>query len=159
MAGDVVRTEAYDSMQKFDASKITVADGAASGVTLEQLKANIFELDGHKFLVATGLTNDQIKALGDDVTIISLASKVAPDAADAKQIAAEISRVTGMETKVYDAAVTKANIKATDIVFTKDKLSLNGARSPCRSVTHRISTTSWMLKSRICILPLLELIH
>ena len=44
MAGDVVRTEAYDSMQKFDASKITVADGAASGVTLEQLKANIFEL-------------------------------------------------------------------------------------------------------------------
>ena len=137
MAGDVVRTEAYDSMQKFDASKITVADGAASGVTLEQLKANIFELDGHKFLVATGLTNDQIKALGDDVTIISLASKGAPDAADAKQIAAEISRVTGMETKVYDAAVTKANIKATDIVFTKDKLSLNGS-----SLTLQIGDTS-----------------
>ncbi len=137
MAGDVVRTEAYDSMQKFDASKITVADGAASGVTLEQLKANIFELDGHKFLVATGLTNDQIKALGDDVTIISLASKDAPDDADAKQIAAEISRVTGMETKVYDAAVTKANISTTDIVFTKDKLSLNGS-----SLTLQIGDTS-----------------
>ena len=137
MAGDVVRTEAYDSMQKFDASKITVADGAASGVTLEQLKANIFELDGHKFLVATGLTNDQIKALGDDVTIISLASKDAPDAADAKQIAAEISRVTGMETKVYDAAVTNANISKTDIVFTKDKLSLNGS-----SLTLQIGDTS-----------------
>ncbi|MBS6884313.1 MAG: hypothetical protein KH195_13830 [Clostridiaceae bacterium] len=137
MAGDVVRTEAYDSMQKFDASKITVADGAASGVTLEQLKANIFELDRHKFLVATGLTNDQIKALGDDVTIISLASKGAPDAADAKQIAAEISRVTGMETKVYDAAVTKANISTTDIVFTKDKLSLNGS-----SLTLQIGDTS-----------------
>ena len=137
MAGDVVRTEAYDSMQKFDANKITVADGAVSGVTLEQLKANIFELDGHKFLVATGLTNDQIKALGDDVTIISLASKSAPDATDAKKIAAEISRVTGMETKVYDAAVTKANIKTTDIVFTKDKLSLNGS-----SLTLQIGDTS-----------------
>ena len=138
MAGDVSRTqEPYDSMQKFDASKLTVANGAAQGITLEQIKSNIFELDGHKFLVATGLTNDQIKALGDDVTIISLASAGAPDNADAKKIAAEISRVTGMETKVYDAAVTKANIKATDIVFTKDKLSLTG-----NSLTLQIGDTS-----------------
>ena len=106
-------------MQKFDASKLTVVDGASQGITLEQIKSNIFELDGHKFLVATGLTNDQIKALGDDVTIISLASSIAPDNADAKKIAAEISRVTGMETKVYDAKVTNANITTTDIVFTK----------------------------------------
>ena len=138
MAGDVSRAqEPYDSMQKFDASKLTVANGAAQGITLEQIKSNIFELDGHKFLVATGLTNDQIKALGDDVTIISLASAGAPDNADAKKIAAEISRVTGMETKVYDAAVTKANIKATDIVFTKDKLSLTG-----NSLTLQIGDTS-----------------
>ena len=138
MAGDVARTqEPYDSMQKFDASKLTVANGAAQGITLEQIKSNIFELDGHKFLVATGLTNDQIKALGDDVTIISLASTGAPDNADAKQIAAEISRVTGMETKVYDASVTKANIAETDIVFTKDKLSLTG-----NSLTLQIGDTS-----------------
>ena len=138
MAGDVSRAqEPYDSMQKFDASKLTVANGAAQGITLEQIKSNIFELDGHKFLVATGLTNDQIKALGDDVTIISLASAGAPDNADAKKIAAEISRVTGMETKVYDAAVIKANIKATDIVFTKDKLSLTG-----NSLTLQIGDTS-----------------
>ena len=138
MAGDVARTqEPYDSMQKFDASKLTVANGAAQGITLEQIKSNIFELDGHKFLVATGLTNDQIKALGNDVTIISLASTGAPDNADAKQIAAEISRVTGMETKVYDASVTKANIAETDIVFTKDKLSLTG-----NSLTLQIGDTS-----------------
>ena len=138
MAGDVARTqEPYDSMQKFDASKLTVANGAAQGITLEQIKSNIFELDGHKFLVATGLTNDQIKALGDDVTIISLASTGAPDNVDAKQIAAEISRVTGMETKVYDASVTKANIAETDIVFTKDKLSLTG-----NSLTLQIGDTS-----------------
>ena len=138
MAGDITRTqEPYDSMQKFDASKLTVVNGASQGITLEQIKSNIFELDGHKFLVATGLTNDQIKALGDDVTIISLASSKAPDNADAKQIAAEISRVTGMETKVYDASVTKANIAGTDIVFTKDKLSLTG-----NSLTLQIGDTS-----------------
>ena len=138
MAGDITRTqEPYDSMQKFDASKLTVVNGASQGITLEQIKSNIFELDGHKFLVATGLTNDQIKALGDDVTIISLASSNAPDNADAKQIAAEISRVTGMETKVYDASVTKANIAETDIVFTKDKLSLTG-----NSLTLQIGDTS-----------------
>ena len=138
MAGDITRTqEPYDSMQKFDASKLTVVNGASQGITLEQIKSNIFELDGHKFLVATGLTNDQIKALGDDVTIISLASSNAPDNTDAKKIAAEISRVTGMETKVYDTAVTKANITTTDIVFTKDKLSLTG-----NSLTLQIGDTS-----------------
>ena len=138
MAGDITRTqEPYDSMQKFDASKLTVVNGASQGITLEQIKSNIFELDGHKFLVATGLTNDQIKALGDDVTIISLASSNTPDNTDAKKIAAEISRVTGMETKVYDTAVTKANITTTDIVFTKDKLSLTG-----NSLTLQIGDTS-----------------
>ena len=138
MADDITRTqEPYDSMQKFDASKLTVVNGASQGITLEQIKSNIFELDGHKFLVATGLTNDQIKALGDDVTIISLASSNAPDNTDAKKIAAEISRVTGMETKVYDTAVTKANITITDIVFTKDKLSLTG-----NSLTLQIGDTS-----------------
>ena len=138
MAGDVVHTqEPYDSMQKFNAANLTVVNGASKGITLEQIKSNIFELDGHKFLVATGLTNDQIKALGDDITIISLGSAVAPDAADAKKIAAEISRVTGMETKVYDAAVNKANITTTDIVFTKDKLSLTG-----NSLTLQIGDTS-----------------
>ena len=128
MAGDVTKTDAYDSMQKFNAAKLTVANGGAAGVTVDDLKANIFELDGHKFLVATGLTNDQIKALGNDVTIIALGGAGAPDATDAKQIAAEISRVTGMETKVYDAAVSKANIGTTDIVFTKDTLSLSGSK-------------------------------
>ena len=136
MAGDVTKTEAYDSMQKFNAAGLTVSNGGASGVTLDDLKANIFELDGHKFLVATGLTNDQIKALGDDVTIINQTNATI-DANDAKQIAAEISRVTGMETKVYDATVADANIGTTDIIFTKDTLSLSG-----NNLTLQIGDTS-----------------
>ena len=40
-------------------------------------------------------------------------------------------------THLYDAAVTKANISTTDIVFTKDKLSLNGS-----SLTLQIGDTS-----------------
>ena len=135
MAGDVTKTDAYDSMQKFNANGLTVANGAS--MTQEELEANIFELDGHKFLVATGLTTDQIKALGSDVTIIELSSAAAPDATDAKKIAAEISRVTGMETKVYDAAVAAANITTTDIIFTKDTLSLTG-----NTLTLQIGDTS-----------------
>ncbi|OUO39651.1 flagellin, partial [Flavonifractor sp. An306] len=130
-----VTTAALDSMQKFDAGKLKV--GAATD-KLEDLQAKIFELDGHKFLIGTGLTNDQIKALGDDVTIISQDDD-AIDNDDAKQIAAEVSRVTGMETKVYDTGAEPANsgISDTDILFTKDTLSLTG-----NSLTLQIGDTS-----------------
>ena len=128
-----VTTAALDSMQKFDAGKLKV--GAATD-KLEDLQAKIFELDGHKFLIGTGLTNDQIKALGDDVTIISQDDGTI-DNDDAKQIAAEVSRVTGMETKVYDTPPANSGINATDILFTKDTLSLTG-----NSLTLQIGDTS-----------------
>ena len=122
MAADIKRVqEPYDSLQKFDASKLQVG---ASTDKLEDLQKKIFELDGNKFLVADGLTNDQIKGLGDDVTIIDIGQPNI-DATKAQQIAAEISRVTGMETQA-GTAIADANIKDTDIVFTKDKLNLSG---------------------------------
>ena len=123
MAGDITRSKLpYDSLQKFDATKIQVGTDADK---LEDLEKKIFEIDGHKFLVGTDLTTDQIKGLGDDVTIIENADDAIDDADEAKKIAAEISRVTGMETQA-GTAVADANIAATDIVFTKDKLNLSG---------------------------------
>lgn len=123
MAGDITRsTLPYDSLQKFDATKIQVGTDADK---LEDLEKKIFEIDGHKFLVGFGLTTDQIKGLGDDVTIIENADDAIDDADEAQKIAAEISRVTGMETQA-GTAVADANIAATDIVFTKDKLNLSG---------------------------------
>ena len=123
MAGDITRsTLPYDSLQKFDATKIQVGTNADK---LEDLEKKIFEIDGHKFLVGNGMTTDQIKGLGDDVTIIEDDDGTIDDAGDAQKIAAEISRVTGMETQA-GTAVADANIAATDIVFTKDKLNLSG---------------------------------
>ena len=123
MAGDITRSKLpYDSLQKFDATKIQVGTDADK---LEDLEKKIFEIDGHKFLVGTDLTTDQIKGLGDDVTIIENADDAIDNADEAKKIAAEISRVTGMETQA-GTAVADANIAATDIVFTKDKLNLSG---------------------------------
>lgn len=123
MAGDITRSKLpYDSLQKFDATKIQVGTDADK---LEDLEKKIFEIDGHKFLVGNGLTTDQIKGLGDDVTIIEDDDGTIDDAGDAQKIAAEISRVTGMETQA-GTAVADANIAATDIVFTKDKLNLSG---------------------------------
>ena len=122
MAGDITRSqEAYDSLQKFDASKLQVGVGADK---LEDLEKKIFELDGNKFLVANGLTSDQIKGLGDDVTIIDIGANAVTNA-HVEQIAAEITRVTGMET-MANKTIATANINNTDIVFTKDKLNLNG---------------------------------
>ena len=122
MAGDVTRTqEPYDSLQKFNAANLTVGK---SGDELSDLQKMIFELDGHKFLVANNLDDDQIKGLGDDVTIIDIRNNTVT-ATQVEQIAAEITRVTGMET-MANKGIGPANINNTDIVFTKDKLNLNG---------------------------------
>ena len=116
-----VETAPTDSWQKFS---VTDLQAGANTDTLEQLEAKIFELDGHKFLVGGNITADQIKALGDDVTIIAASNT---NASKATAIAAEISRVTGMETKAYTAAgAAGTNIAAGDIVFTNDTLSLTG---------------------------------
>ena len=132
-ANATVATAAKDSMQKFDATNLSVG---ASSDTLEDLEAKIFELDGHKFLVGNALTNDQIKGLGSDVTIIDIGAASITAASQAQQVAAEITRVTGMETAV-EASNATAGISATDILFTKDTLSLTG-----NSLTLQIGDTS-----------------
>ena len=132
-ANATVTTAAKDSMQKFDATGLSV--GAATD-TLETLESKIFELDGHKFLVGNSLTNDQIKGLGSDVTIIDIGAATVANATQAKQIAAEITRVTGMETAV-EATNAAAGISGTDILFTKDTLSLTG-----NNLTLQIGDTS-----------------
>ncbi|MBM6887050.1 flagellin [Pseudoflavonifractor phocaeensis] len=141
MAGDVtISTSPMDSMQKFAGGNLQVASSADD---LDALNAKIFELDGHKFLLGrgdtgNGLTTDQIKKLGSDVTIINLADAAFAAADDAEKLAAEISRVTGLETKAYTAAgPTGSGILEGDIVFTKDTLSLTG-----NSLTLQIGDTS-----------------
>ena len=126
MAGDVnMVAKPMDSMQMFDIDNLDVA---ASTDDLDALESKIFEIDGHKFLIADSgdpLDNDnQVKKLGSDVTIIYTDN--GGDADMAKQIAAEISRVTGMETKVYEDADPDTGIEDTHIVFTKDRVNLAG---------------------------------
>jgi flagellin len=118
-----VTTPPLDSMQKFDATKIQV--GIATD-TKEDLEKKIFEIDGKKFLVSNGLTDPQLQGIGSDVTIIEEnGADAITTAAQAQHIAAEISRVTGLKAETM-AANTNANISATDIVFTKDKLNISG---------------------------------
>ena len=125
--------EPLNAMQKFSASSdIKVAQGSEK---MDDIKAKIFEVDGNKFLVQNGLSDDQIKSLGSDVTVIKVSdsSKTAvATATDAKAIAADIQRVTGFETKAYTDTITstsaegKAQINQYDIAFTKNTLSLSG---------------------------------
>ena len=124
MADDIKTVkEPMDSMQKFDAGKLEVG---VSTDKLEDLEKKIFEIDGHKFLIATQLDADkQVKKLGDDVTIITVAGGVVNDT-NVGDVAAEISRVTGMETKTYTTPPADTGITNTDIVFTKDRLNLSG---------------------------------
>lgn len=131
-----VKTQPRDIMQKIDATTLKVGKGTDK---MDTLASKIFEIDGHKFLAAcyktgaTGITNDQIKALGDDVTIISVGSVTAVasnSTAKIQAIAAQISRVTGFETDVLvatDTATAAAEMFKKDILFTKDHLRLGGS--------------------------------
>ena len=112
-----------DAMQKIDPTSMNVA---VAGNTIDEVTPNIFEVDGHKFLLANSMDNDVIKALGDDVTIIDIGAGAANAPAHSQKIAAEITRVTGLATDVK-AANNDANIEATDILFTKDHLRLSGS--------------------------------
>ena len=117
---------AYDSLQKFNAAELKVA---ATGEDLDDMLDKVFELNGHKFLLidtANKLTTEERKALGSDITLIET-DATPPDADDAKTIAAEISRVTGMRTEAPGKAIADRGMVATDIVFTNDRLSQGGS--------------------------------
>lgn len=135
--GAVTETkEALNAMQKFDSTKLQAA--AAADTDFKDVEKKIFEFDGHKFILNKDMTNDQIKKLGSDVTIVNIGADAIADKAGADKLAAEIKRVTGIEARTYAAANTDANIAAnTDIVFTKDTLKLSGT-----SLTLQIGDTS-----------------
>lgn len=127
-AGDVTVTKApVNAMQKFDASKLAVIK---KGDTKADIDKAIFEIDGHKFVLADGtdnnrITDAEIGALGQDVTVIKLKAGAFAAADDAANIAKDITRVTGL-TAEAGTANTDAAITVNDIVFTKDKLKLGG---------------------------------
>ena len=115
---------AFDALQKFNAAELKVA---ATGEDLDDMLDKVFELNGHKFLLidtANKLTTEERKALGSDITLIETAAT--PSANDAKTIAAEISRVTGMRTEAPGKAIADRGMADTDIVFTNDRLSQGG---------------------------------
>ena len=120
-----VEKNAYDSLQKFNAAELKVA---ATGEDLDDMLDKVFELNGHKFLLVDSgnqLTTEERKALGSDITLVDVASAT-PNATDAKKLAAEISRVTGMRTEAGTANADRG-VANTDIVFTNDRLSQGGS--------------------------------
>ena len=128
--------EALNAMQKFDSTKLQAA--GAADTDFKDVEKKIFEFDGHKFILNNDMTNDQIKKLGSDVTIVNIGAAAIAKQTNADKLAAEIKRVTGIEARTYAAANTDANIAAgTDIVFTKDTLKLSGT-----SLTLQIGDTS-----------------
>ena len=118
-------TVASDAGQKLDLSKVDVLNGATA-VTKEDAEDAVFEIGGKKFVFVTNTsTNANLKELGSDVNVIKLAGTTYKAANDAANVAAEISRVTGMK---FEAATANgpagSGINQHDIVYKgDDKLS------------------------------------
>ena len=121
-AGDVVVGK--DSMQKLDVSGAKVIPAGAEA-TADDINDAIFEIDGNKFiLVGNGATVANLKNVPADVHVIELAGANYNAGNDAANVAAEISRVTGMDFTVAAAADTNADIAANDILYNgTEKLS------------------------------------
>jgi len=112
---------ALDAMQKITSTAYSLVN---STMTTSEVNEKIFSIDGHRFVMGK-LTNTQLENLEDDVTFVST-TETATGATTAKQLSAEINRVTGLTTQVMTSN-TDANILAGDIVFTKDRLKLTGS--------------------------------
>lgn len=118
-----------DAQQKVDFSKLTVLDGTNT-VKAEDAEKAVFEIDGHKFAIAkTGSTAENLKNLGSDVTVITLAGATYNAGNDAKNVAATLNRVLGEDVfEVAAAENTAAGIDADDIIYKGDtKLSTGGS--------------------------------
>ena len=105
-------TAATDAMQKLDLSKLTVVDGTGAEISEDNVKKGIFEIDGKKFILAkTGTKAENLKNVPGDVHVITV-DDTTLDNDDAKAIATELSRVTGMD---FEAAAT-----GTDVLYKGD---------------------------------------
>ena len=116
-----------DSMQVVDFSGVGVVDGSKA-VTAEDAAKNIFEIDGHKFLFAkNGSTAENLKDVGSDVTVITLAADTYSGQNDGANVAATINRVTGMDLKYNKVENQDAGIAQYDITYSGEKkLSTTG---------------------------------
>ena len=116
-----------DSMQVVDFSGVGVVDGSKA-VTAEDAAKNIFEIDGHKFLFAkNGSTAENLKDVGSDVTVITLAADTYSGRNDGANVAATINRVTGMDLKYNKVENQDAGIAQYDITYSGEKkLSTTG---------------------------------
>jgi len=142
------RKQGMDVMQKLDLTKVKVltkTNVQKTGDAAKAIAENTFEVEGKKFIL-TGSSGDYDyfrDKVDSDVTIINLAQASNDDLtntaanytaseADAKEIANEISRVTGRNFKIggeMGNIDTSSNIGATDIVLQNDggaKLSKSG---------------------------------
>ena len=92
-------TAAADATQKLDLSKVTTIDATGSNVPkADDLEKAIFEVGRKRFLLAkTGSDLKNLTNLGSDVTVIEVNGNSYAAGDDAANVAAEISRVTGMD--------------------------------------------------------------
>ena len=119
-------TAGSDAWQKLDLTKNTVLAGTESA---DAMNDAIFEIDGKKFVLAANTATDEnFKDLGADVTVIKLKAAAYTPADDAANVAAAISRVTGMEFEAATAAgPTGSGVNQYDILYKGDeKLSTSG---------------------------------
>ena len=134
-------TKGKDSMQKLDFSSVKVVN--ATGATVldaEAANANVFEVNGKKFLFASsGSVLDNLANVDSDVTVIKLAGTGYVAANDAKNVAATISRVAGIDLEVAAAADANAGIAANDVLY-KGSTPLSGEGT--NGLTLQIGDTS-----------------
>ena len=135
--GDVVVGQ--DSKQILDLNKVLDGTGNTP-LKAEDVQNAIFEVGGKKFLLAkTGSDIANLTGLGSDVTVINTADATYSGQNDGKKVAAEISRITGMEFEWNEKATDNATgIAKYDLVFKgKETLSKGG-----QSLTLQIGDTS-----------------
>lgn len=135
--GDVVVGQ--DSKQILDLNKVLDGTGNTP-LKAEDVQDAIFEVGGKKFLLAkTGTDIANLTGLGSDVTVINTADATYSGQNDGKKVAAEISRITGMEFEWNEKATDNATgIAKYDLVFKgKETLSKGG-----QSLTLQIGDTS-----------------
>ena len=101
---------AIDAGQKLDLSKLTVLDASGTtAVAASLIEKNIFEVDGHRFLMVTSDSNfANFAAAGSDVNIIKVAqaseslyenikSEGGTNKDNVSIVASELTRVTGLK--------------------------------------------------------------
>ncbi len=129
-----------DAQQILDFTDVAVIDGKAANVpTAEDIEKGIFEVDGKKFVFAKGTSTDEnLKNVPSDVTVIKLKGDAYSQTDDAKNVASEISRVTGKKFEAAAAADADADITKGDIIFKGNETLSKGGQS----LTLQIGDTS-----------------